>query len=62
MPTSLPVDAIAAADFRYCPEHGVTRHFSEMENYDLERKQRTYGRTVARLQRHVFLGVGQLAV
>ena len=39
-----PVDAIAAADFRYCLEHGVTRHFSEMENYDLERKQRTYGR------------------
>jgi hypothetical protein len=39
-----PVDAIAAADFRYCLEHGVKRHFAEMENYDVKRKQRLYGR------------------
>lgn len=42
-----PVDTIAAEDFRYCLEHGVKRHFSEMENYDVERKQRTYGRGLA---------------
>lgn len=39
-----PVDAIAAADFRYGLEHGVKRHFSEMENYDLQREQREVGR------------------
>ena len=39
-----PVDAIAAADFRYCLEHGVKRHFSEMENYDVTREQNAYGR------------------